>query len=139
MVSKQENGQAITRLRQETYTTRQAAEARRDELNAHRHSAHTTDPSEQRRRGARSLDDDYAADWIAAQRIKVANGQLKARTLDEYAKLFDLQSRGLLTLVSRLRILPGPPRTRRRVLLAQPKRSTSRPWRRPRSLTVSAR
>ena len=90
MVSKQENGQAITRLRQETYTTRQAAEARRDELNAHRHSAHTTDPSEQRRRGARSLDDDYAADWIAAQRIKVANGQLKARTLDEYAKLFDL-------------------------------------------------
>ena len=78
----------MTRLRQETYTTREAAEARRDELNSHRHHAHATDPSEQRRRGARSLDE-YAADWIAAQRIKVASGKLKARTLDEYAKLFD--------------------------------------------------
>ena len=82
------NGQATTRLRQETYTTREAAEARRDELNSHRHQAHATDPSEQRRRGARSLDE-YAADWIAAQRIKVASGKLKARTLDEYAKLLD--------------------------------------------------
>jgi len=83
-----EHGQAVTRLRQETYTTREAAEARRDALNSHRHQAHATDPSEQRRRGARSLDE-YAADWIAAQRIKVASGKLKARTLDEYAKLFD--------------------------------------------------
>jgi len=83
-----EHGQAVTRLRQETYTTREAAEARRHELNSHRHHAHVTDLSEQRRRGARSLDE-YAADWIAAQRIKVASGKLKARTLDEYAKLFD--------------------------------------------------
>ena len=83
-----EHGQAVTRLRQETYTTREAAEARRDELNSHRHHAHATDPSEQRRRGARSLDE-YAADRIAAQRIKVASGKLKERTLDEYAKLFD--------------------------------------------------
>jgi integrase len=82
-----ERGQAATRLRQETYTTREAAEARRDELNSHRHHAHATDPSEQRRRGARSLDD-YATDWIAAQRIKVASGNLKERTLDEYGKLF---------------------------------------------------
>lgn len=44
------NGQVITRLRQETYTTLKAAEARRDELNAHRHTAHVTDLSEQRRR-----------------------------------------------------------------------------------------
>jgi integrase len=83
-----EYGQTVTRLRQETYTTREAAEARRDELNYHRHHAHATDPSEQRRRGARSLDE-YAADWTAAQRIKVASGKLKERTLDEYAKLFD--------------------------------------------------
>lgn len=58
-----EHGQAVTRLRQETYTTREAAEARRDELNSHRHHAHVTDLSEQRRRGARSLDE-YAADGL---------------------------------------------------------------------------
>jgi hypothetical protein len=31
-----EHGRAVTRLRQETYITREAAEARRDELNSHR-------------------------------------------------------------------------------------------------------
>ena len=57
------------------------------ELNSHRHN-HTTDPAEQRKRGQRSLTD-WSADWLASQRVKVASGQLKARTLDEYGRLLD--------------------------------------------------
>jgi integrase len=34
-----EYGRTVTRLRQETYTTRETAEARRDELNSYRHHA----------------------------------------------------------------------------------------------------
>lgn len=61
--------------------------ARLAKLTAHRQS-HTTDPAEQRKRGARSLAD-WSADWLASQRVKVASGHLKARTLDEYGRLLD--------------------------------------------------
>ena len=69
-------GRVVSRLRQESHPTREAAETRVAELNAHRHS-HTTDPAEQRKRRARSLAD-WSADWLASQRVKVASGQLKA-------------------------------------------------------------
>ena len=82
-----DDGRMVSRLRQETHATKAAAEARVAELNAHRHS-HTTDPAEQRKRGQRSLAD-WSADWLASQRVKVAGGQLKARTLDEYGRLLD--------------------------------------------------
>ena len=82
-----DDGRVVSRLRQETHATKAAAEARVAELNAHRHS-HTTDPAEQRKRGQRSLAD-WSADWLASQRVKVASGQLKARTLDEYGRLLD--------------------------------------------------
>jgi integrase len=71
-----DDGRVVSRLRQESHPTREAAETRVAELNAHRHS-HTTDPAEQRKRGARSLAD-WSADWLASQRVKVASGQLKA-------------------------------------------------------------
>ena len=77
-----DDGRVVSRLRQESHATKAAAEARVAELNAHRHS-HTTDPAEQRKRGQRSLAD-WSADWLASQRVKVASGQLKARTLGEY-------------------------------------------------------
>ena len=82
-----DDGRVVSRLRQETHATKAAAEARVAELNAHRHS-HTTDPAEQRRRGQRSVTD-WSADWLMSQRVKVAAGQLKARTLDEYGRLLD--------------------------------------------------
>ena len=82
-----DDGRVVTRLRQETHATKAAAEARVAELNAHRHS-HTTDPAAQRKRGQRSLAD-WSADWLASQRVKVAGGQLKARTLHEYGRLLD--------------------------------------------------
>ena len=80
-----DDGRVMTRLRQETHATKAAAEARVAELNSRRYN-HTTDPAEQRRRGQRCLAD-WAADWLASQRMKVISGQLKARTLDEYARL----------------------------------------------------
>ena len=82
-----DDGRVVSRLRQESHATKAAAEARVAELNAHRHS-HTTDPAEQRKRGQRSLAD-WSADWLASQRVKVVNGQLKARTLGEYGRLLD--------------------------------------------------
>jgi integrase len=82
-----DDGRIVTRLRQETHATRAAAEARVAELRAHRHH-HTTDPAEQRRRGQRSLAE-WSTDWLASQRVKVVAGQLKQRTLDEYARLLD--------------------------------------------------
>ena len=82
-----DNGRVVARLRQETHATKAAAEARVAELNAHRQN-HTTDPAEQRKRGQRSLAD-WSADWLASQRVKVASGQLKVRTLDEYSRLLD--------------------------------------------------
>ena len=60
-------------------------------MNSHRHHAHVTDLSEQLDAGEPAASTNTAADRIAAQRIKVASGELKARTLDEYAKLFDRQ------------------------------------------------
>ena len=82
-----DDGRVVSRLRQETHATKAAAQARVAELNAHRHS-HTTDPAEQRKRGQRSLAD-WSADSLASQRVKVVNGQLKARTLGEYGRLLD--------------------------------------------------
>ena len=81
------DGRIESKLRQESHPTREAAEARGAELNAHRQT-HTTDPAEQRKRGARSMAE-WSADWLASLRVKVASGQLKARTLDEYGDLLN--------------------------------------------------
>jgi integrase len=47
---------------------------------------HATDPAEIRRRGERTFAD-YAADWQAAQELKVSTGKLKRSTLDGYGLL----------------------------------------------------
>jgi integrase len=75
-----------TRARQETCATREAAEARRDELNAARHTTGTSGLAEQRKAGELPFGY-YARGWLDAQALKVAQGKLKQRTVDEYDRL----------------------------------------------------
>src|SRR6476620_11804997 len=73
-----------TRARQETHPTREAAEARRDELNAARHTTGTTALAEQRKAGELPFGY-YARAWLDSQRVKAASGKVKAATVDGYA------------------------------------------------------
>jgi integrase len=75
-----------TRARQESYPTREAAEARRDELNAARHTTGTSALAEQRKAGELPFGY-YARGWLDAQALKVTQGKLKQRTVDEYDRL----------------------------------------------------
>ncbi|RIT14287.1 site-specific integrase, partial [Mycobacteroides abscessus] len=75
-----------TRARRETYPTREAAEARRDELNAARHTTGTSALAEQRKAGELPFGF-YARGWLEAQGLKVAQGKLKQGTVDEYDRL----------------------------------------------------
>lgn len=77
-----DDGRVVTRLRQETHPTKAAAEARAAELNARKHRR-AIDPSEARARGNRTFDD-WASDWLDSQRLRVADGALKQRTVDGY-------------------------------------------------------
>lgn len=72
------------RARRETYATREAAEARRDELNAARHTTGTTALAEQRKAGDLPFGH-YAWAWLDSQRVKAASGKVKADTVDGYA------------------------------------------------------
>lgn len=75
---------AKSSARQENYPTREAAEARRDELNAARHTTGTSGLAEQRKAGEQPFGY-YARAWLDAQRVKVASGRVKAATVDGYA------------------------------------------------------
>lgn len=74
-----------TRARQESYPTREAAEARRDELNNAKHTAGTGALADQRKAGMLTFGH-YAQAWLAAQQVRVASGKLKAATVDGYAR-----------------------------------------------------
>ena len=71
------------RSRQESYPTREAAEARRDELNAARHTAGTSALAEQRIAGDLPFGY-YARAWVESQRVKAASGKVKSDTVDGY-------------------------------------------------------
>ena len=79
------DGPKRTRNRAERYDTREAAEARRDELNAARHTSGTAVLAEQRKAGDLPFGY-YARAWLDAQRLKVASGKVKADTVDGYEK-----------------------------------------------------
>jgi integrase len=79
------DGPKLTRAQQETYAKREDAEARRDELNAARHTSGTANLAEQRKAGDLPFGH-YARAWIDSQRLKVAGGKLKADTLAEYER-----------------------------------------------------
>jgi integrase len=71
--------------RRETYPSREAAEARRDELNAARHTTGTSALAEQRKAGELPFGY-YARAWLDWQRLKAASGKVKADTVDGYEK-----------------------------------------------------
>lgn len=71
---------------QETYPTREEAEARRDELNAAKHTTGTAALAEQRKAGDLPLGH-YAKAWLDTLAPRVARGKLKQATADEYARL----------------------------------------------------
>lgn len=73
------------RSRQESYPTREAAEARRDELNDAKHTTGTSALADQRKAGMLTFGH-YARVWLDAQRVRVASGKLKADTVDGYER-----------------------------------------------------
>ncbi|MEE3848971.1 tyrosine-type recombinase/integrase [Gordonia sp. LSe1-13] len=79
-------GRKRTRNRQESFATREDAEARRDELNAAKHIGQTSALAEQRKAGDLPFGY-YAQAWIESQQVKVAQGRLKQRTLGDYEKV----------------------------------------------------
>jgi integrase len=79
------DGPKQMRARRETYAHREDAEARRDELNAARHTTGTIRLAEQRKAGDLPFGH-YARAWLDSQRVKVASGKLKADTVDGYEK-----------------------------------------------------
>lgn len=85
-VPKRPGGPPATRFRRETYAKRDDAEARRDELNAARHTTGTASLADQRAAGDLPFGH-YARAWLDAQRVKAASGdKLRAETVDDYAR-----------------------------------------------------
>ena len=82
------DGPKRTRNRAERYPTREAAEARRDELNAARHTVGTSALAEQRAKGELPLGH-YARAWLNAQQVRVASGKVKAATVAKYQRLLE--------------------------------------------------
>lgn len=80
------NGKTKMRSRQESFATREDAEARRDELNAAKHSGQASALAEQKKAGDLPFGY-YAQAWIESQQVKVAQGRLKQRTLNGYGQV----------------------------------------------------
>ena len=72
------------RSRQESYPTREAAEARRDELNNAKHQIGGTAALADAKKAGELPFAHYAAGFVARQRSKVAGGKLKTRTCERY-------------------------------------------------------
>lgn len=80
------DGPQKTSTRAERFDTRDDAEARRDELNAARHTSGTASLADQRKAGELPFGH-YARAWLDAQQVRVASGKLKATSLAEYKRL----------------------------------------------------
>lgn len=70
----------------ETFGSKEAAQERCDELNAQRHRTTAQSASEIRKAGDQPFGH-YAAAWLESMEVRVARGQLKDRTLNDYRKL----------------------------------------------------
>ncbi|MBM7369072.1 N-terminal phage integrase SAM-like domain-containing protein [Gordonia hydrophobica] len=81
------NGRKKQRSRQESFATREAAEIRRDELNAARRTAQGTTPLADAKIAGEQPFGYYCQGSLDAQALKVARGRLKQRTLDDYERL----------------------------------------------------
>ena len=72
------------RSRQESYPTRELAEARRDELTHAKHNVGGTSALADAKKAGELTFAHYAAGFVARQRSKVAAGKLKSRTCERY-------------------------------------------------------
>lgn len=77
------------RARQESFTTREAAEARRDELNNAKHSVGGTAALADAKKAGALPFGYYAESWLDAQSAAVGNGELKAATAVKYRRLLE--------------------------------------------------
>lgn len=74
------------RSRQETHYSRDAAQARVDELNAAKHTTGTSPLAAQKAAGDKPFGH-YARLWLDALDVRVADGKLKQSTCDEYERI----------------------------------------------------
>jgi integrase len=79
------------RARQESYPTRELAEARRDELNNAQHSVGGTAALADAKKAGARLFGDYSASWldVLATRVADADDKLKAATAVKYKRLLE--------------------------------------------------
>ena len=77
------------RWRQESYATRELAEQRRDELNAAKHTPTGISALADAKKAGQQPFCEYAASWLDAQAVHVANGDLKAATAAKYRRLLE--------------------------------------------------
>ena len=80
------DGPKRMRNRSERYPTREAAQARVDELNVAKHTTGTSALADAKKAGELPFGY-YARGWLDQQAVKVSQGKLKARTADEYRRL----------------------------------------------------
>ncbi|SRX95102.1 Phage integrase [Moorella thermoacetica ATCC] [Mycobacterium shimoidei] len=80
-----------TRARQESYPTREAAEARRDELNHAKHNIGGTAALADAKKAAARPFAEFADGWLARQHAKVSDGDMKQSTYDLYQKILRAQ------------------------------------------------
>lgn len=83
-----DDGRVVTRLRQETHPSKQAADARAAELNARKHRR-AVDPSEARKRSNRTFGE-WARDWLDSQHLRATGGYVREVTVKGYADLLNL-------------------------------------------------
>jgi integrase len=90
------------RSRQESYTTREAAEARRDELDNAKHTTGTSSLADQRAAGLLTFGF-YARGWLDSQRVKVISGKLKPDSVEGYERrlaVYALPEYGAMAIAS---------------------------------------
>jgi len=80
------DGAKKMRSRQESYSSREAAEVRRDELTAARHLGGTGSLAEARKLGAKPYGE-WASAWLVSLQTRVDNDTLKQRSKDDCARV----------------------------------------------------
>ncbi|WP_457135490.1 tyrosine-type recombinase/integrase [Mycobacteroides abscessus] len=78
-----------TRARQETYPTREQAEARRDALNNAKHTVGGTTALADAKKAGEQPFGYYARSWLDAQSAAVSNGDIKSVTAAKYQRLLE--------------------------------------------------
>jgi integrase len=100
------DGPTRTRNRSERYPSREAAQARVDELNAAKHTTGTSALADAKKAGELPFGY-YARGWLDEQAVKVSQGKLKKSTADEYERLLQCYVLGELGGIAVAAITPA--------------------------------